>query len=168
MLALARRNAAEAEVTNVHFLKGTIEAVPLPAGSVDVVISNCVINLSPDKGRALREAFRVLRSGGRFAVSDIVLQGSFPEGLRDDLQSWAGCVAGALEVNEYRRLLEEAGFRDVEFQVTRAHDPADLARSAGGCCGSADSGASCAGGSGASHAAPDGRIVSAFVRARRP
>jgi len=168
MLALAERNRAAAGAANVRFLKGSIERIPLDDASVDVVISNCVINLSPDKGRALREAFRVLRPGGRFAVSDVVLQGTFPKGLRDDLQSWAGCVAGALEVNEYRTLLEEAGFLDVEFQVTRAHDPADFANAAGGCCGSAVSGGSCAGGSGASRAAPDGRIVSAFVRARRP
>ena len=168
MLALAERNRAAAGAGNVRFLKGTIERIPLPDASVDVVISNCVINLSADKGRALREAFRVLRPGGRFAVSDIVLQGRFPAGFRDDLESWAGCVAGALEEGEYRRLLESAGFRDVGFQVTRAHDPADVAGSADGCCGSPTGGSSCGGGSGPAAAGGDGRIVSAFVRARRP
>jgi SAM-dependent methyltransferase len=162
MLALAERNKAAAGATNVKFLKGHIESVPLPDAAVDVVVSNCVINLSPDKGRVLREAFRVLRPGGRFAVSDVVLQGTFPPEIRRDIESWAGCVAGALEESEYRRLLAEAGFIDVEVQVTRVHDPKELA------------GSSCCGVEGACGTTPvppptsSGRIVSAFVRARKP
>lgn len=162
MLALAEANRAAAGAANVKFLKGHIESVPLPDASVDVVVSNCVINLSPDKGRVLREAFRVLRPGGRFAVSDVVLQGEFPARLRRDIQSWAGCVAGALEEGEYRRLLAEAGFEDVEVQVTRVHAPNDLAGAA--CCGVEDA----CGAKPGPVAAGDGRIVSAFVRARKP
>ncbi len=163
MLALAEKNRVAAGATNVKFLKGHIEAIPLPAAAVDVVVSNCVINLSPDKGRVLREAFRVLRPGGRFAVSDVVLQGEFPPELRRDIESWAGCVAGALEEGEYRRLLAAAGFVDVEMQVTRVHDPKELS-GASSCCG-AD------GACGAIEipaATSGGRIVSAFVRARKP
>src|SRR6266540_921792 len=119
MLELAERNRQEAGVENVQFLKGVIEDIPLPADSVDVVISNCVINLSADKGQVLREAYRVLKAGGRFAVSDIVFQGRFPEALRNDLESWAGCIAGALEEEQYRQLLQSAGFTNVEFEVTR-------------------------------------------------
>jgi arsenite methyltransferase len=161
MLALAERNRAAAGAANVKFLKGHIESIPLPDAAVDVVVSNCVINHSPDKARVLREAFRVLRPGGRLAVSDVVLQGEFPAELRRDVESWAGCVAGALEEGEYRRLLAEAGFVDVEVQVTRVHDAAEL------------SGASCCGVEGAcgTTSAPSdgsGRIVSAFVRARKP
>ncbi len=163
MLALAEKNRAAAGATNVRFLKGHIETIPLPDAAVDVVVSNCVINLSPDKARVLREAFRVLRPGGRFAVSDVVLQGTFPPEIRRDVESWAGCVAGALEEGEYRRLLAEAGFVDVEVQVTRVHDPKELA------------GASCCGVEGACGtttippaAAGTGRIVSAFVRAAKP
>ena len=162
MLALAERNRAAAGATNVKFLKGHIEAVPLPDASVDVIVSNCVINLSPDKGRVLREAFRVLRPSGRFAVSDVVLQGEFPPELRRDIESWAGCVAGALEEGEYRRLLAGAGFTDVEVEVTRVHDPNEL------------SGSSCCGVEGACGtteipaATSSGRIVSAFVRAKKP
>src|SRR5581483_8567214 len=110
MLALAEQNRAAAGSTNVRFLKGHIEAIPLPDASVDVVISNCVINLAADKGQVLREAYRVLRPGGRFAVSDVVVQGSLPAGLRGDLEAWIGCVAGALDESEYRRLLRDAGF----------------------------------------------------------
>jgi SAM-dependent methyltransferase len=163
MLALAEKNRAAAGATNVKFLKGHIEAIPLPDATVDVVVSNCVINLSPDKGRVLREAFRVLKPGGRFAVSDVVLQGEFPPQLRKDVESWAGCVAGALEENEYRRLLAAAGFTGVEIQVTRVHDPKELAGSS--CCG-------VEGACGTTEIAPvgagTGRIVSAFVRATRP
>ena len=110
MLALAERNKAEAGVENVQFLKGHIEAIPLPENAVDVVISNCVINLASDKGQVLREAFRVLKPGGRFAVSDVVSQGELPADLRTDMEAWVGCIAGALEENEYRRLLGDAGF----------------------------------------------------------
>src|ERR687886_2768654 len=129
MLALARKNAAEQGATNVEFLKGHIEEIPLPDGAVDVVISNCVINLSADKGKVLREAYRVLKPGGRFAVSDVVTQGEVPADLRADMEAWVGCVAGALEEQEYRRLLGEAGFTNVEVEVTRVYDPKELAES---------------------------------------
>lgn len=162
MLALAERNRAASGAENVRFLKGRIEEIPLPDASADVVVSNCVINLSADKPRVLREAFRVLRPGGRFAVADVVVQGEMPAELRRDVESWAGCVAGALEETEYRAHLAAAGFADVEVQVTRIHDPTELAK--GSCCGSepgAAGGCSVPAGAG-------GRIVSAFVRARKP
>src|SRR5205809_5320197 len=114
MLALARENQRKAGAENVEFLKGEIENVPLPENAVDVIISNCVINLSADKGRVLREAFRVLKPGGRFAVSDIVCRGALPADLRADMEAWVGCIAGALEDGEYRRLLTAAGFDDVD------------------------------------------------------
>ena len=123
MLALAERNARQSGVTNIRFLRGEIEHIPLPDASADVVISNCVINLSADKGQVLREAFRVLRPGGRFAVSDIVVQGELPDGVRRNMELWAGCVAGALEETTYRQLLAAAGFSDVEVEVTRVHEP---------------------------------------------
>jgi SAM-dependent methyltransferase len=158
MLELAERNRLAQGATNVSFLKGHIEEVPLPHETVDVVISNCVINLSADKGRVLREAFRVLRPGGLFAVSDVIVQGQIPAELRADMESWVGCVAGALEEGEYRSLLTAAGFDDIDIEVTRVYDPADLV-SAGGCCGSTpDAGGGEWG----------GRLVSAFVRARKP
>lgn len=122
MLELARRNQRESGVANAEFLEGTIEDVPLPDESVDVVISNCVINLSTDKDRVLREAFRVLRPGGRFAVSDIVFQGRIPERIRESIEAWTGCIAGALHEDEYRSKLEAAGFADVEIEVTRTYD----------------------------------------------
>jgi ubiquinone/menaquinone biosynthesis C-methylase UbiE len=117
MLALARENQREAGVTNVEFLKGDIEAIPLPEGSVDVIVSNCVINLAVDKDRVLREAFRVLRPGGRLAVSDIVTRGPIPPALGRNLALWAGCVAGALDVEDYRAKLDAAGFDDVEIEL---------------------------------------------------
>jgi arsenite methyltransferase len=144
MLALAQRNAAEHGATNVQFLKGEIEAIPLPESSVDVVISNCVINLSADKSQVLREAFRVLRAGGRFAVSDVVVQGELPAEIRANMELWAGCIAGALDETTYRQLLAEAGFQNVEVEVTRVLD-ALPALPVGG-----------------------GRLVSAFVRATKP
>src|SRR3990167_5098070 len=110
MLALARENQRKAGATNVEFLKGEMEHIPLPDNSVDVIISNCVINLSSDKARVLREAFRVLRPGGRFAVSDVVVRGEVPAGIRRSVELWVGCVAGALQESEYRRLLGDAGF----------------------------------------------------------
>jgi arsenite methyltransferase len=171
MLALAERNRVAAGAENVRFHRGTLEAIPLPDASVDVIVSNCVINLAADKGRVLREAFRVLRPGGRFAVADVLLQGDPPPGFRKDLESWTGCIAGALEEGEYLRLLGEAGFRDASVEVTRVHDPAELGASAGGCCGG---GGGCGAGGGSVAAAPAapvataGRIVSAFVRARKP
>jgi arsenite methyltransferase len=144
MLALGQRNAAEHGASNVQFLKGEIEAIPLPDSSVDVVISNCVINLSTDKDQVLREAFRVLRPGGRFAVSDVVVQGDLPAEVRTNLELWAGCIAGALEETTYRRLLADAGFRNVEVEVTREYDTAPAPQM------------------------DAGRLVSAFVRATKP
>ena len=155
MLALAERNAAEQGAVNVRFLKGTIEEVPLADRSVDVVISNCVINLSSDKGRVLREAFRVLRPGGRLAVSDIVVQGELPPEVRQDLEMWVGCVAGALKEDEYRTLLADAGFAGIEVEATRDLSAERLVPSGPGAAPST-------GGSGS------GRVVSAFVRARKP
>ncbi len=122
MLALANENKTKAGAENVEFLKGEIENIPLPDNSVDVVISNCVINLSADKGRVLSEAFRVLRPGGRFAVSDVIRRGhTFPEAIARDLELWIGCVAGALEENEYKRLLAEAGFTEISIEPTRIY-----------------------------------------------
>jgi len=125
MLALARKNATEAGVTNVEFLKGQIEAIPLPDASVDVIISNCVINLSGDKHRVLGEAFRVLKPGGRFAVSDVVVRGEVPSAVRRSMELWIGCVAGALEESEFHRLLSEVGFTDVEIEPTRMYRSED-------------------------------------------
>jgi SAM-dependent methyltransferase len=121
MLNLARENARKAGASNVEFLKGEIEAVPLPDAAVDVIISNCVINLSADKDMVLKEAFRVLKPGGRFAVSDVVHRGSVPEALRKSMESWAGCVAGSLEESEYRAKLEAAGFGEVDIEPTRVY-----------------------------------------------
>jgi arsenite methyltransferase len=121
MLALAEENAREAGVSNVEFLKGEIENIPLPDNTVDVIISNCVINLSADKDRVLAEAFRVLKPGGRFAVSDVVTRGAMPEAIRANVLLWAGCVAGALEENEYRGKLERAGFEKISIEPTRIY-----------------------------------------------
>ncbi len=158
MLVLAERNAAEQKATNVKFLKGTIEAIPLPDNTVDVLISNCVINLSADKGQVLREAFRVLKPGGRFAVSDVVVQGHLPDDVRRSMELWVGCVAGALEEDTYRSLLAAAGFGDVGVQVTRDYSAEKLADS--------DTAAQRA----AFQWVQDkgGRVVSAFVRATKP
>jgi SAM-dependent methyltransferase len=125
MLALARENQLQAGAANVEFLKGEIENIPLPDNSVDVVISNCVINLSADKSRVLREAFRVLRPGGRFAVSDVVVRGEVPESVRQSMMLWVGCIAGALEENDYRARLVAAGFADVDLEPTRTYDIED-------------------------------------------
>ncbi len=121
MLELARENQRKAGVTNVEFLKGDIEHVPLPDASVDVIISNCVINLSADKPAVLREAFRVLKPGGRFAVSDVVVCGEIPDIVRRSMELWVGCIAGPLEEQEFRRLLPATGFPDVEIKTTRGH-----------------------------------------------
>jgi SAM-dependent methyltransferase len=121
MLALARENQRNAGATNVEFLKGEIEHIPLPDNSVDVIISNCVINLSADKGRVLREAFRVLKPGGRFAVSDVVVRGDVPAAIRRSVELWVGCVAGALDEAEYKRLLEQAGFTDIDVEAWRVY-----------------------------------------------
>jgi arsenite methyltransferase len=160
MLELAERNRAEAGVENVRFLKGVIEDIPLPANSVDVVISNCVINLSADKRQVLCEAYRVLVPGGRFAVSDIVFQGRIPDAIRGDLEAWAGCIAGALEEGIYRQLLEEAGFTAVEVEVTRRYSLNDVAESGAS--------ASIAALSETERGDVDGKFVSAFIRARKP
>jgi SAM-dependent methyltransferase len=125
MLALARENQQKAGVTNVEFLKGDIEHIPLPDGSVDLIISNCVINLSPDKDQVLKEAFRVLRPGGRLAVSDIVVRGSLPQEIRHSMELWAGCVAGALEEKLYLTKLQQTGFEQVSIEPTRIYSSAD-------------------------------------------
>ena len=126
MLALALANRRRAGVFNAHFLRGQIEAIPLPDQAVDVVISNCVINLSADKLAALREAYRVLRPGGRFRVADMVEVEPLPDALRSSLESWAGCIAGALEIDRYRELLEEAGFRDITFEELHTYRGKDV------------------------------------------
>ena len=122
MLALARENQRQAGVRNVEFLKGEIENIPLPDNSVDVVISNCVINLSADKNRVLHEAFRVLKPGGRFAVSDVVVRGSVPDEVRSSMLLWVGCIAGALEENDYLARLAGAGFEDISVEPTREYE----------------------------------------------
>ncbi len=134
MLALARENQRKAGVANVEFLKGEIEHVPLPEGTVDVIISNCVINLSADKDAVLAEAFRVLKPGGRFAVSDVVVRGEVPAAIRRSVELWIGCVAGALEEDTYRNKLARAGFEAIDVEPTRiyrAADAADFLRNAG-------------------------------------
>ena len=160
MLELAERNRKESGVENVRFLKGVIEDIPLEANSVDVVISNCVINLSADKAQVLREAYRVLVPGGRFAVSDIVFQGHIPPVIRADLEAWAGCIAGALEEEAYRNLLQEAGFTGIEVEVTRRYSLNDIDESGAH--------ASLAALSESERAEIDGKFASAFIRARKP
>jgi arsenite methyltransferase len=125
MLALAESNKRKSGVTNAEFLRGTIESIPLPDASVDVVISNCVINLSADKDKVLQEAFRVLKPGGRFAVSDMVIQGELPPQVRRSMELWVGCIAGALSDRDYRDKLMRAGFGDVSLEVTRTYDAED-------------------------------------------
>ncbi len=125
MLALARANQEKAGVENVEFLKGEIESIPLPDNSVDVVISNCVINLSSDKDRVLREAFRVLKPGGRFAVSDVVVRGDVPREVREHMLLWVGCIAGALEDSDYFAKLAKAGFENIDIEPTRVYDIED-------------------------------------------
>ena len=158
MLALARENQRQAGATNVEFLKGTIEAIPLPDSSVDVIISNCVINLSSDKDAVLREAFRVLKSGGRLAVSDIVVRGHVLPDIRRRMELWVGCIAGALEEREYGSKLLAAGFAEVEVEPWRIYDVAD-ARSF-----LTETGLE------VDRLAPEleGRFASAFIRARKP
>jgi arsenite methyltransferase len=125
MLALARENQRKAGVENVEFLRGEIENIPLPENSVDVIISNCVINLSADKDRVLREAFRVLRPGGRFAVSDVVVRGEVPGAVRKSMSLWVGCIAGALDEQDYRNRLFAAGFKEADMEVTRVYNVED-------------------------------------------
>ena len=158
MLALARRNAAEAGVSNVEFLKGHIERIPLPDASVDVIISNCVINLSGDKAEVLREAFRVLKPGGRFAVSDVVVRGEVPTEVRRSMELWVGCVAGALEESEFARLLADAGFTSVEIEPTRVYRSEDAKAFLAEAGLAAD----------ANLASIDGKFMAAFVRATKP
>ena len=122
MLALARENQQKAGVTNVEFLKGTIDAIPLPSNSVDVIISNCVINLALDKDAVFREALRVLKPGGRLAVSDVVSRGDVPAAIRQDVELWAGCIAGALDENDYSARLSRAGFSDVTLEPWRVYE----------------------------------------------
>jgi ubiquinone/menaquinone biosynthesis C-methylase UbiE len=158
MLALARENQQKSGLTNVEFLKGAIEEIPLPDGSVDVIISNCVINLSGDKDRVLREAFRVLKPGGRFAVSDVVVRGEVPKEIRKSMELWVGCIAGALEEYEYREKLFNAGFESIDIEPTRVYR-AEEAREFLSAAGlDPDS------------VAPviDGKFASSFVRAVKP
>jgi arsenite methyltransferase len=154
MLSLARQNQQKSGITNAEFLKGDIEQIPLPDNHVDVVISNCVINLAVDKDKALREAFRVLKPGGRFAVSDIVFLGDkslVPEHLMKEVEQWASCLSGALAEEEYRSKLKGAGFTDISIQVTQVYDETSLKQWAG-----------------VSSWPKDGvQVVSAFVRARK-
>jgi SAM-dependent methyltransferase len=158
MLALARENQRRAGTTNVEFLKGEIEAIPLPDNSVDVIISNCVINLSSEKPRVLAEAFRVLKPGGRFAVSDVVVRGPVPDEVRRSMELWAGCVAGALEEDEFLSLLAEVGFEGAEIEPTRFYDLEDARALLEGTGIDVDL------------VAPqiENRLLSAFVRARKP
>jgi SAM-dependent methyltransferase len=158
MLALARENQHKAGITNVEFLKGEIEDIPLPDNSVDVIISNCVINLSADKGRVLREAFRVLKPGGRFAVSDVVVRGDVPEEVRRNVLLWVGCIAGALKDTEYVSTLTNAGFGSVEIEPTRVYSVEDARAFL------------ISEGVDVDAIAPqvEGKFMSAFVRARKP
>ncbi len=158
MLELARANQAKAGVTNVEFLKGDIEHIPLPDNSVDLIISNCVINLSPDKDRVLAETFRVLKPGGRFAVSDIVIRGEMPNEIQRSIELWAGCVAGALEEADYKAKLERAGFERVSIEATRVYSAADARDLFDGT------------GLDVETIAPlvDGKFISGFVRATKP
>jgi arsenite methyltransferase len=168
MLALAEKNKAEAAAENVEFLKGHIEDIPLPEDHVDVVISNCVINLSTDKPKVISEAFRVLKPGGRFAVSDMVFlgdKGRLPSELVRSMEAWSGCVSGALEKDEYEALLRGAGFEDVSVEVTHTYE--EEFAEASGCCG----GSGCCGDTAttaATTAAAEVPLASAFIRGRKP
>jgi arsenite methyltransferase len=158
MLTLARANQRKAGVENVEFLKGEIEHIPLPDNSVDVIISNCVINLSGDKDQVFREAFRVLKAGGRFAVSDVVTKGAVPEAVRKSMLLWVGCIAGALRDDEYRSKLRAAGFAVIEIEPTRAYDIEDARAFLSGQGIDVDA------------IAPqvEGKFMSAFIRATKP
>ena len=160
MLDLAQQNKAKSGIANVEFLRGTIEAIPLPSNSVDVIISNCVINLSTDKDRVLGEAFRVLRPGGRFAVSDIVIRRELPDSVRQSMNLWTGCVAGALMESDYIDKLKLAGFIDIDVEPTRIYSKDDAAEMVSSAC--------CGGELTATLNALDGAVMSAFVRARKP
>ena len=158
MLALARENQKKAGVENVEFLKGEIENIPLPENSVDVIISNCVINLSGDKDKVLREAFRVLKPGGRFAVSDVVTKGGIPPEIRRSVLLWVGCIAGALEENEYREKLAAAGFESIDVEPTRIYSARDALSFL------LDKGVDVE----SFGTKMDGKFMSAFIRARKP
>ncbi len=161
MLTLAERNKTEAGATNVAFLKGHIEKMPLPDNSVDVIISNCVINLSADKDAVLREAFRVLKPGGRFAVSDVVVDGELPDAVRQDMEAYVGCVAGALECGDYLRRLNDAGFIEASIEPTRRYSFTEL--EATSCCSP-----EVAALSPVEKADLDGKVMGAFIRATKP
>ncbi len=158
MLALARENQRKSGIQNVEFLKGEIENIPLPDNSVDVVISNCVINLSSDKDRVLRETFRVLKPGGRFAVSDVVTLGDVPEEVRQNMLLWVGCIAGALRDDEYKSKLVAAGYADIEIEPTRVYNIEDARAFLAGQSVDVDA------------IAPqvEGKFMSAFIRATKP
>ncbi len=158
MLALARENQKKAGIENVEFLKGAIENIPLPDNSVDVIISNCVINLSGDKDRVLAEAFRVLKPGGRFAVSDVVVRGDVPQNIRKSMELWVGCISGALEENEYREKLGRAGFESIGVEPTRVYKVEEAHEFLA------------AAGLDPETVGPqiDGKFISAFVRALKP
>jgi SAM-dependent methyltransferase len=158
MLALARENQSKAGASNVEFLKGEIENIPLPDNSVDVIISNCVINLSADKDRVMREAFRVLKPGGRFAVSDVVVTGEVPAAIRKNVELWIGCVAGALRDTDYTAKLAAAGFENIAIEPTRIYDVADARQFLAGQGIDVD----------AIAAQVDGKFMSAFIRAGKP
>lgn len=158
MLALARENQRKSGVENVEFLKGEIESIPLPDNSVDVVISNCVINLSADKDRVLREAFRVLKPGGRFAVSDVVTRGEVPSKVRENMLLWVGCIAGALEDEQYRSKLARAGFAGIEIEPTRVYNIEDARTFLSGQGVDVN----------AIAPAVEGKFMSAFIRAQKP
>ena len=157
MLELARRNQTESGLENIEFLKGHMEDIPLADQSVDVVISNCVINLSADKPQVLREAFRVLRPGGRLAVSDVVVRGAIDPKVRASIEAWVGCVAGALDEDEYQSLLEQAGFTDLEIVPTRVYELADAEQMLAADGIDIDE-----------LTTVDGQLMSAFVRAAKP
>lgn len=154
MLELAEKNRQEAGVENVKFLKGVIEEIPLPDQSVDVILSNCVVNLSPEKDRVFAEAFRVLRPGGKWAVADVVALRELPEAIRADLEAYSGCIGGALVVDDYRKRLEAAGFVDVEVEVLRTYG---LDEFGGGCCSDLPEAKE-----------ENAQLASAFIRARKP
>ena len=158
MLALAEENKRQSGLTNVEFLKGEIENIPLPDASVDVIISNCVINLSGDKDRVFKEAFRLLKPGGRFAVSDVVVRGHVPAEIRQSLELWAGCVAGALSDEDYRAKLAQAGFERIEIEPTRVYGLEDARAFLAGRGFEVEAWAK----------AVEGKFLSAFVRANKP
>ena len=158
MLAVAEENKRKSDLTNVEFLRGEIENIPLPDNSVDVIISNCVINLSGDKDRVFKEAFRVLKPSGRFAVSDVVVRGEVPAEIRKSMELWVGCVAGALSDREYRQKLAAAGFEAIDIEETRVYNVDDAREFLS------------AAGLDATAIAPEvqDKFISAFVRARKP